>query len=233
MVVATVLAAAVGLFALTRSRFFDVDTIEVRGLEHTPAATVDEITGRLIHQPLLEVNVSGAEAEIAALPWVESVRSDRNLDGTVSFAITERTVAAAVTADEGWVLVDGTGRVLDRVDSVPAGVSSVEGVVLEAQPGDQLDELTDRLLPAIEIAAELPPAVRAATSAVRLAGTPDQGILLDLENGGTVVLGEAVDLDQKFVSTATLLDQVPMYCTPTIDVRAPSVPVLTRDPACP
>ena len=41
-----------------------------------------------------------------------------------------------------------------------------------------------------------------------------------------------VQLDQKFLAVLTMLDQVSLNCLERIDVRAASVPVLTRLPDC-
>ena len=55
---------------------------------------------------------------------------------------------------------------------------------------------------------------------------------LVLFGGGRVNLGDATDLDQKFLSALTMVVQLDLACLDSIDVRAPSVPVLTRTAGC-
>ncbi len=228
--VAALVGLAAAIVAATRSPLFDVEAVNVEGATHTSLDALEEITAPLYGRPLLEVDITTAKAQLAALPWVYEVSSDRGLDGTVTFTVTERTAVAAVAGADAWLLVDGAGRVLDEVTGPPAGIVAVDGVVLEAHAGDWASE---QVLPAVRVAGALPPALVDAVVSVRVADTPEQGILLVLQGGGSVILGNDLDLDQKFVSTATMLDRVPMQCLDTIDVRAPSVPVLTREALCP
>jgi hypothetical protein len=222
-------AAAFAIFGLTRSPLLDVDTISVKGVERTPEGLIAEIASELKSQPLLELDTRAVEEAIVALPWVDHVSSDRSLDGTLTFVVTERPVVAAVAGESGWLLVDANGRVLEQVVAVPPGVVAVDGLAWDLVAGEWVPDVG---LPGIEVAAAMPPGLAAAVSSVRLGGTPEVGIELVLKVGGIVVLGPNLDLDQKFVSAATILQQVPLRCLEMIDVRAPTVPVLTRDPGC-
>lgn len=225
LAVVALVATALVIVVVSRSRLFDVDSIAVEGAERTSVEEVHRIADPLLSEPLLEVQVSTVTDEIATLPWVDDVRASRSLDGTVTLTVTERTAVAALVGVEGWLLVDVDGRVLDAVDRLPADVVVVDGAVWNAQPGDWVSE---RALPGVELASLLPATLEADVASVRFG----DDIELALFGGGTVLLGDLDDLDDKFLATLTMLDQVPLTCLDHIDVRAPTVPVLTRLPDC-
>jgi hypothetical protein len=50
--------------------------------------------------------------------------------------------------------------------------------------------------------------------------------------GSSVELGPHDELDAKLLAVRTVLTQVDLACPATIDVRVPSVPVLTRAGNC-
>ena len=124
-------------------------------------------------------------------------------------------------------LIDADGRVLDHRSTVPSDVAVVEGRAWQAEPGGWIGEAA---LPALDVAALLPSNLGANVASIHDDGS---GLRLVLFGGGVVELGHATDLDRKFLSTLTLLMRVDQRCVDRIDVRAPSVPVLTRLDGCP
>lgn len=220
-----VVALALVVFAVSRSPIFDVDTIAVQGAERTSTEAVVAAAEPLLSQPLLEVDIEPVAGAIAALPWVAEVSSSTALDGTVTFDITEREAIAAVVGASGWLLVDLDGRVLERVEVLPGDVVLVDGAVFDAEPGQWVSE---QVLAAIELASLLPAALASDVASVQRG----DDLELVLYGGGRVVIGDAAELDEKFLATLTLLDQVGLECLDRIDVRAPTVPVLTRLPDC-
>ncbi|MYH73094.1 MAG: FtsQ-type POTRA domain-containing protein, partial [Acidimicrobiia bacterium] len=77
--VIAVLAAAA--FGVTQSPLLDVDEVEVIGARRTSAAQVLEAAGVELGTPLLGLDLSGPRKSIAALPWVNQVRSSRTWGG--------------------------------------------------------------------------------------------------------------------------------------------------------
>lgn len=219
--------ALVAWWTILHSPWFDVDTVTVQGIDRTSPADVIAAAEINVGQPLLNLETSAAEQAIAALPWIATVDATTNLGGDVSFVVTERVPVAAVPGADGWLVVDADGRVLEHRAVVPTDVTVVEGRAWHAEPGGWVGE---GALPALDVAALLPANLRSIVASVRSDGA---GLQLVLFGGGLVDLGDAADLDQKFLSTLTLLMRVDLDCLDRIDVRAPRVPVLTRLDACP
>ena len=226
LMVGTVLVLAVW-WAAFHSPWFDVDAVTVEGTTRTDPADVIAAAEIEVGQPLLEIETSGAEAAIAALPWIDTVDSATDLGGEVSFVVTERVPVAAVPGADGWLVVDADGRVLEQRTAVPTDVTIVEGRAWNAEAGGWIGEAA---LPALDVAALLPANLRSNVASVRADAA---GLQLVLFGGGVVQLGDATELDQKFLSTLTLLMRVDLDCLQRIDVRAPRVPVLTRLDGCP
>lgn len=224
-VVSTV--AVIGAWWLVlKSPAFDVDSITVEGATNTEVGSAIEVAGVEKGQSLLEVDLASAREAIAQLPWVETVASGRGLGGEVSFQITERVPAGVMASAHGWALVDGAGRVLEMVDSVPPGTVVIDGDLGDVTPGEWVG---DSKLSSLEVAAQLPSGLRPKVATISGVGSD---LDLVLFGGGVVKLGDSADLDTKFLSALTLLVHLDISCLDRIDVRAPAVPVLTRVPGC-
>lgn len=226
LVIASVLAVAVW-WVIVRSPLFDVDGIEVVGAGRVDVDQVIAAAGIDRGEPLVEVDVEAAEAAVADLPWVDTVRADVGLRGEVTLELTERVPVAALRGEEGWLVVDVHGRVLDRRSSLEGVNVIIDGPSWSVDPGGWVGE---RALPAIELAAALPAGI--ASKIASIADGEENGLELVLFGGGRVVIGSTDELDAKFHSTLTMLTQVDLRCLDRIDVRAPAVPVLTRIDGC-
>lgn len=211
--------------AILRSPLFDVEVISVEGASN-PEAIV-EISGIEYGTALINADVDAARAAIAELPFVESVTSARSWSGQVTFAIIERTPAAQFVHSDGQVQVtDLSGRVLSVQSTPLAGPVQVTGVDLAAQPGQWLDQ---QGLEIIRAAASVPTDLLTATSHLK---AHDGGLALELRTGATVLIGSDRELTAKYDALRAFLAGVDLRCMAELDLRAPSVPVLNRDPAC-
>lgn len=232
---------AAGWWLVVASPLLDVDAVEVRGVERTPVDAVLERAAIRQGEALVEVDLLGAERAVAALPWVDEVQSRRSVFGTVTIDVTERRPAAAVPGPMGWLLVDADGRVLEAVDALEPGVLVVSGARWNVAPGGWIGE---GALGALDVASSLPQALRSRVASIHDpgaaatgAGRADEaleysGLELVLIGGGRVRLGPPTELGDKYLAAVSVLAQVPTRCLDRIDVRAPSVPVLTRLPDC-
>ncbi|MGI9023843.1 MAG: cell division protein FtsQ/DivIB, partial [Acidimicrobiales bacterium] len=125
------LAAVVGVvvvvasaWGLTRSPLLDVNRVLVEGATHTPQDAIRAAAGTPPGRPMTEVDGSEAAARLAGLAWVQRAEVRREWPGTVRIRVTER-IATIATRDGagGWVLVDRTGRVLERATAPPPGMA--------------------------------------------------------------------------------------------------------------
>lgn len=214
-------------YLATRSELLDIDRVTVTGAAMTPVAEIREAAGIRAGAPLIGLDLAGARARIAGLPWVESVYSTRSWDGSVGFRISERTPVAAVAMPGAWAIVGAGGRVLALAPAPGGQTVPIVGLnVASAAPGDWLDA-TQR--GAVAVVSSLYEPLRSAVRALEL--TPE-GFVLHLHVPGRVLLGDSADLAAKLVTVQTFLEKVNLRCLETLDVRAASSPVLTRGTNC-
>ena len=224
--VVAVLAAAA--FGVTQSPLMDVDEVEVIGARRTSAAQVLEAAGVEVGTPLLGLDLSGPRKSIAALPWVDQVRSSRTWGGNVTFDITEREAVAQVRVDEGWALADDQGRVL-QVNPTPGPLPVVLFTPVP-QPGGWL---RDAALPLLEVSEALIPLQGRDIGSIFLV---NEQVVVDLPGSGEVYWGGRDDPRGKAIALATMLAQVAeANCwdeVEKIDLSVPELPSLTPEDAC-
>jgi cell division protein FtsQ len=219
-----VVAVTCGLaYLATRSPLLDVDRVNTHGLVHTDAADVLAASGIERGVAMTDVDSGDAETAIAALPWVDSVRVERDWPGTIEIHVTEREPTATLLGASGeWFLVDDTGRVLDRADGpAPERPTIVAGAAV-VTPGATQPGIGD----ALAVVRLLTPDLQAWVQAVQPG--PDGTVDLLLHGDVRVELGSTAHLDDKIVDLATVLTRVDLTDLQSIDVSVVHTPVVTR-----
>lgn len=215
-----------GAVAALRSPLLDVDHVVVVGATRTGAAKVVAASGVHHEVPLASVSLPTASRRIAALPWVFSATVRRNWPGTVRIIVTERRPVVQVPSfGGGWLLVDRSGRLLERRLVPEPGIIILTGVEAEV-PGVWLGTAW---LGVLRVSVALPTDLRPQVVSV---GHDQRGAGLRLANATTVVLGGSEQLDLKFVALRTLLAQPNHRCFASINLRVASAPALTHRPGC-
>ena len=226
-VVVVLLAAA---FGISRSSLLDVDEVEVIGARRTGANQVLEVAGVELGTPLLGLDLSGPRNSIAALPWVDQVRSSRTWGGKVTFDVTERTpvaqipVGAQVAGEQSWAVVDIEGRVL-QVSPTPGQLPVVQFSPVP-EPGEWLSESA---LPLLEISEALMPLQGEGIGAIFW---NDGQLIVDLPGVGQAHWGGRDNARGKAVTLATFLARVDLQCYEKVDLSDPERPALTPIEDC-
>jgi len=221
-----VLCATFGGYGLTRSPLLDLDRIEVNGVEHTSADAVRQATGLELHHAMTDLDVSGARTAVAALPWVGEVHVSRRWPATVRVSVVERVPVASVRAPDGILLVDKTARVLERVETAPAGLPRLIVIDPAVVPGATQPHVADLL----SIAVQLTPELRAWINSLTVG--PDGSPQLRLRDDVPVIFGDAVRISEKLIDLATVLTRVDLKDMCRIDVSAVHNPSVARVPNC-
>lgn len=108
--------------------YFELDEIEVRGLEHVDEDALLETAGLYEGLNVFDIDLERAEAAVESLAWVDRAEFDRRLPDRVAITIEEYR-PEAVLVDSGYQLVDDEGRAFKQLE-----------------PSDSVDALVDRPL---------------------------------------------------------------------------------------
>ena len=213
-------------FGITQSPLLDVDEVEVIGGTRTGADQILEAAGVEPGTPLLGLDLSGPRKAIAALPWVDQVRSRRTWGGKVTFDVTEREVVAQIPVDESWALVDRRGRVLQLSPVRQSLPVVLFGTVPE--PGAWVPGKS--VLRLLEASEALMPLQANGIGSISLVNGQ---VIVELPGDGQVIWGGQDDPQGKAVALATILAEADLNCLETVNLSVPELPVLTRHDPCP
>jgi cell division protein FtsQ len=218
VVVLAVVTVLVALgYGATVSPFLDVDTLTVRGTARTTPEQVLDAGGIAEGDALYWIDTGAAESRIEAVPFVARAKVVREWPGTVRVAVTERVPAAWAEVPGGMVVVDRTGRVLERVDAPPAGLPQLAGLRAVPEPGA-------RVVPAgpARIAGALPALAAGGTRSVT---ATDEGPTMQLVNGVEVRFGDTTRLGAKLRAMAAVFAAMEGEPLAYVDVSVATNPV--------
>lgn len=135
---ALVLMVVVGVLAVLGSSIFAVDQVAVTGNVYTDPEQLATVVDDLKGTPVLLVDTDAVEAQLEAIPWVESARVVTKFPDSASIEIRERTpVASMLGEDSRSRVIDVDGRVLAVVDGQPVAPVWISGPgTLDLAPGD-------------------------------------------------------------------------------------------------
>jgi cell division protein FtsQ len=213
-------AVAVLAWLLLAGPVLAVRAVHVDGITTLAADQVQEAAGIGSGTPLLRVDVDAAEARVARLPQVRSVKVTRDWPDSVVITVLER-VPVAVVGDAGRrSLVDAEGVLFDTVTgALPDGVVPLD----VASPGPK-DPATRAGIAAL---GSLPRDVRKKVKSAAAHGADD--VTLTLTDGTVVRWGDASESRAKSAALVGVLEQIDanrLGPTATIDVSTPDAVVL-------
>lgn len=224
--------AVVGGWALFQGPLLDVDRVVVSGNVHLGAEEVRVAAGVERGTPMADVNPRAVGERVRHLGRVGAVDVIRDWPGTVVIRVTERPAVAVTSTNEAegaggrggrWIVLDGAGRVLDWVESPPAGLVMVEH---DGSGAPVVGETLAGLEGAMTVVRALPYELRPEVAAVVVA---DGGVDIRLARGGVVYLGPPHRVGEKLRALATVLERVDTAGMVVLDLRQPSRPALTRE----
>lgn len=227
LVAACVLAACALLaFAITRSPLLDIDEFAVEGASTLNPASIVTVSELAEGEPLLGLDLDLAADRLEILPSIASATVTKSWGGLVTITVVERQPAVQFRNGETWIVTAADGIVIAHAEQRWDGVPGIRGALFQTAPG--------RRVPAevgvsLAVAAAMPSDVSVVVETITQ--TADS-LLLDLYGGARIELGDARNLTEKFSSVRAFLGQVELRCVESINVQAPTVPVIVRSDSC-
>lgn len=178
------------------SAFFSVAKLEVKGNAALPADTIIGQSGLVTGVNIFKADTQGAAQKIALNPMVKKVEIKRRIPSTLKIVITERAPVALVVGQDGFIVVDGEGFYLRRVNDLQGMqlplISGVQ-VSVNDRPGVTLN--SPGLLSALELIRLMDKTFL--DNVAEIMAPSSHSLSLKTLQGVEVLFGEPVDLERK------------------------------------
>lgn len=143
-------AAVVIAMMMAVSIFFRVDTVSVLGTDKYTPWMIQEASGIQQGDALLTLSRARAAGKIrSALPYVDQVKIDIELPGTVRIELTELEATYAIEATNNtWWLISASGEAIEQIDSTAAsGYTRIVGVKADGPRVNQVVAAAEDAIP--------------------------------------------------------------------------------------
>jgi cell division protein FtsQ len=221
--VVLIVLLVVGVLATLGSPLFAVreDQVLVTGNVYTDPERLQAVIDDLVGTPVLRVDTQDAEAQLEAIPWVDTARVRTEFPHAVTVEIKERQAMTTYQGPDGrYRVLDREGRVLDVLVNYPFAYLLIGGE--DAQDLDAGQFAPIGYAAASELAKNLTPRIRGQISFVEVRADGSQLDLL-LDNGTRIRFGEARDFFAKLIRVEAILAEGDLDGTEVIDVSTNEV----------
>jgi cell division protein FtsQ len=206
-----------GLVAITVTMLYTpllgVRSVAVSGNLALSADQVSTAAKVPVGTPMLRLDTGSIRTRVAALPRVATVDVVREWPATVLIEVTERQAVATFAGPGGVHLVDSTGDDFATVPTAPPGLPTLTiGHVAPTDPTTQS---------VFAVLAAMPSQLR--PELVNIGAQTPGGVKFSLNNGKTIIWGDAANSDRKAAVLAALLGQRGKI----YDVSAPDLPTVS------
>jgi cell division protein FtsQ len=219
---------------ITASVFFKVRHIVVEGSTMYSSASIVEASGLREDGNLFFIPKSAAvRAVFGQFPYVEKVRLRRHFPDTIIIEITERASVGLVPLESVFWVIDGEGKLLEKLTS-PEAVAKplVKGLTLLApQLGEDMavpQSEKDKLKPALALLLAL--YLRGDTVSQIDVSRMDR-VTMECAGNIHVVLGDAIDMDIKLAFMEESLNKLPPGAQGTLDISRAAEKIASFQPA--
>ncbi len=209
---------AIAVWAALHLSVFRLHHLAISGNIHETQSQIAMTAGLSGSPALIDLSAGGIEQHLVALPWVKAAKVSVVWPATVKVAITERRPAGAMSAPGGWVIVDGTGRVLSRSKTQPVGIPLIQLPVAQAPPAVG-GFFTGTSLHGFMVAGTLPPAFKAQVALVVVHGVGT--VTLHLVRPVIIEMGQPTELGQKYEDIAAVVAGATLHAGDVLNVSVP------------
>jgi cell division protein FtsQ len=214
------LIAAVGFgFWIVRSPVLSISSITVSGAELSNPQTVIDEMGVIVGVPTIDVDRNAIGRAIESDPWIDTVEVSVQWPGTVSITVMEHRALAPARAGDGWVMLSHKSTVLEPVDGPRDGEFVVDIDTSRTPMGQPVAS------PMVIGALAFGSALRADLAGDTVMSVDDGGLVATV-GGHLVRLGRPIDLEDKAVVLAALLD-TELEAGAEINLIAPTRPAVS------
>lgn len=130
--VTVVLIAAAVATVLSLTVFFKIKSIDVYGESNYSSRQIIAAANVKLETNLIRLNSDKVSERIETkLPYIAEVKIRKRLPTTLEFVVTQAQVAGYIQAENGNFAVSDKGKILEKLDKIPEGMTTISGVKLE------------------------------------------------------------------------------------------------------
>lgn len=222
---------ALSLYFFINSAFFALKKIEVSGCNTVPQEEIIKLSGVALGTNLFKVDVRNAIAKIEMQPVVKTVTISRKLPHTLVLHITERTPAAVVVGNDGYLAVDIEGKYVKKVDDLlDLNLPVISGITVKKDTSPGADLTTPGLNAALQLIRLMEEPFLKNVTEIQAASP--QSLTLKMLQGVEIRFGEPENIEQKLKIIRELLmengEVINEQTVEYIDLRYNSLPVIKK-----
>ncbi len=167
---------------VTHSPRFSLKDLRIEGNKHRSKEQLAEISGIVLGQNVVELDLEGARARLERDPWIERATILRRLPSSVAIEVVERDAAAIVALPTGTWLATSQGELFKRIDGDdPYDLPVVTGLTEVDAAGDR-DATAQIVRRALDLAAEI--------ERVGIFGGRVEEIAVEIDGGLIAIIGK-------------------------------------------
>jgi cell division protein FtsQ len=186
-------------FWLIRSPLLSISSVSVSGADRSSPESIVESIGVVVGVPTIDVNAGEIRSAVESDPWIATADVSVQWPGTVSVAVTEHVALAPARSGDGWVMLSRASTVIEPVPGPIEGVFVVDIDTADTPVGGDVDDLM--VVGALEFGSALRPDL----AADAVISTDESGLIATV-GGHLVMLGRPIDLEDKALVLASILD---------------------------
>jgi cell division protein FtsQ len=198
---------------------FAIDDVRVEGIS---SAEGDEVAAALTRaargMTVLHVREDELRAVASRYPTVETVSTARSLPDGLTIHVTERQPVAVIVRSGRDLPVAEDGTLLPGVST-----ENLDLPTIDAEAEASATRLADQALDQARVLGAVPDPMRAP---VAKSTVGEEGIVVELSNGITLVFGDAGQARAKWSAAARVLADTKLGALSYVDLRAPDRPAV-------
>jgi cell division protein FtsQ len=214
---AGVVLVGITVWGVLHLSVFRLHHLTISGNHHESAAAIVNTAGLSSSPALIDVSAGSIEHQLAQLPWVKSASVTVQWPSSIKLTITERTAAASVDTASGWLIVDGTGRVLARSRTQPSGLVVIQAPLTGSPAVSQW--FGGSIRHGFLVAGTLPRAFKSQVALIVV--HPSGAVTLHLVRPVIIEMGQATELPQKYEDIAAVIAGATLHAGDVLDVSVP------------
>lgn len=195
---------------------FNIKYIDTVGNVKVTQALLTEKSGVNYGDNIFKVNIKKAKKQIQNIPYVETVKVKRKLPDIIIIEVEERKPLAAISAGEGFALIDGECRILEMVNET--NVPVVTGIDVKIQDGkfigDEKPQFAVNFKKIINLLEENSIKNRITHYVV----DEDEKISFVIDSTKTIILGEETNIEYKLLLLESAINELPPTQKGVIDL---------------